>query len=180
MKKTSEEIFVETLLELSEHMSVDKITVKMIVEKSGLSLQTFYNHYIDKADLIISVHKVKSDELLKKFESGKITYHEALMENIKFYYDHKNFFLNAIKNTSGQDSYTKMSIEESYRMSYDYILRKNHISNLNNEIDFYLRMYISGGVLMYAYWAEKMPETSVKELAHYLENAIPNKLKAYI
>ncbi len=180
MKKTSEEIFIETLLELSKYISIDKITVKMIVEKSGLSLQTFYNHYIDKADLILSVHKIESDKLLKKFESGQASYHEILIENISFYYEHKDFFLNAIKNTSGQDSYIKMSIEESYRMSRDYILRKNHISNLSSEIDFYLRMYISGGVLMYAYWAEKMPETSVKELANYLENAIPSKLKVYI
>ena len=179
-KKTSEEIFVETLLELAEKMPVDKISVKMLVEESGLSLQTFYNHYIDKADLILSVHKVEINRLLKKYDSGESTYHEILIENIRFYYDHKDFFLNAIKHTSGQDSYLKMSIDEAYKMSYEYMLKKNCINFLNTEIDFYLRMYTTSGVCMYAYWAEKMPETTVEEFARYLENAIPAKLRPYI
>lgn len=179
-KKTSEEIFVETLLELSEKMSVDKITVKMLVEESGLSLQTFYNHYLDKADLILSVHKVELNRLIKKYDSGKYSYHDILIENIMFYYDHKDFFLNAIKHTNGQDSYLKMSIDEAYKMSYEYILKNNCIDTLNTEIDFYLRMYTTSAVYMYAYWAEKMPKTSVEEFAHYLENAIPSKLKLYI
>ena len=48
-KRTSKEIFSEALLELSRTTPVDKITVKQIVEASGLSLQTFYNHFKDKS-----------------------------------------------------------------------------------------------------------------------------------
>ena len=55
-KRTSKQIFAETLLELSKRMPVDKITVKQIVDESGLSLQTFYNHFLDKADLILWIH----------------------------------------------------------------------------------------------------------------------------
>ena len=37
-KRSSKEIFAETLLALSETMPMDKITVRQIAEESGLSL----------------------------------------------------------------------------------------------------------------------------------------------
>ena len=40
-KRTSKQIFAETFLDLSRELPVDKITVKKIVEESGLSLKTF-------------------------------------------------------------------------------------------------------------------------------------------
>ncbi len=58
-KRATKDIFVEALLKLAKRKSIDKISVKEIVEESGLSLQTFYNHFLDKADLILWVHKSK-------------------------------------------------------------------------------------------------------------------------
>ena len=37
-KRTSKQIFAETFLELSRELPIDKITVKKIIEESGLSL----------------------------------------------------------------------------------------------------------------------------------------------
>lgn len=83
-KRASKEIFAETLLELSKHTSVDKITVKQIVEESGLSLQTFYNHFTDKADLILWIHKSEFDRLLAKLGKNGYTCRDLTMENIQF------------------------------------------------------------------------------------------------
>ena len=52
-KRTSKQIFAETFLELSRELTIDKITVKKIVEESGLSLKTFYNHFPDKYSLML-------------------------------------------------------------------------------------------------------------------------------
>lgn len=53
------------------------------------------------------------------------------------------------------------------------------INKLNKDIDFYLRMYTYSSVLMYAYWAENMTDTSIEEFASYLENSVPEKLRYY-
>ena len=56
-KKSANEIFGGTLLELARSTPIEKITVKQIVEGSGLSLQTFYNHFHDKNDLVRWIHR---------------------------------------------------------------------------------------------------------------------------
>lgn len=45
-------MIVDNFLELCERKDLSKITVKDIQEKTGLSRQTFYNHFKDKDDLI--------------------------------------------------------------------------------------------------------------------------------
>lgn len=70
-KRTSEEIFAETLLELSREMPLDKITVKRIVEESGLSLQTFYNHFKDKYELVLWIHKSEGDRTMAQVSAGR-------------------------------------------------------------------------------------------------------------
>ena len=47
-------IIASALLELCETKSLEALTVKQILEKSGVSRQTFYNHFLDKNDLIVS------------------------------------------------------------------------------------------------------------------------------
>lgn len=72
MKKRSvEEIFVATLLDLSVRMDLDKITVRKIVEESGLSQQTFYNYYKNKEDLVFSVHKVYGQSLIDRLNENE-------------------------------------------------------------------------------------------------------------
>ena len=39
-------IIASALLELCETKSLEALTVKQILEKSGVSRQTFYNHFI--------------------------------------------------------------------------------------------------------------------------------------
>ena len=52
-------IIASALLELCETKSLEALTVKQILEKSGVSRQTFYNHFIDKNDLIQYVYNMK-------------------------------------------------------------------------------------------------------------------------
>lgn len=178
-KRKIEEIFVDSLLSLSKKMDVDKITVKKIVEESGLSQQTFYNYYKDKGDLILSVHKVYEQMLMDKLERGEISQEELLIENIKLYYENKKFMLNVLKNSKDSKDYFISSAENAYKVLLECILRCKGINKLNKDIDFYLRMYAYSSVMMYVYWAEQMPDTTIEEFASYLENSVPEKLKCY-
>ena len=54
-----ESIVIDTLLELVEEEGVplERVTVKTLLERSGVSRQTFYNHFLDKNDLICQVYE---------------------------------------------------------------------------------------------------------------------------
>ena len=179
-KRSSKEIFEETIIELSNNIPMNKITVKMIVEESGLSLQTFYNYYKDKAELVLSIHKNEGNKIMEKLDKEQISFREVIIENAKFYLKYKNFMLNAIKNTSGQDSYALLSADNAYNIFRRYLLKKRNIEKLPADIDFYLKMYTCSNVMMYAYWVENMEETSVEEFADLILEGMPKKLSDYI
>lgn len=52
-------IVIDALLSLVEDEGVplERITVKRILERSGVSRQTFYNHFLDKNDLICQTYE---------------------------------------------------------------------------------------------------------------------------
>ena len=81
-------IIAIALLELCETKSLEALTVKQILEKSGVSRQTFYNHFIDKNDLIQYVYKEK---IIPDFHDNNmnISFYDWLViafENIKKYH----------------------------------------------------------------------------------------------
>ena len=51
-RKAAKELLAESFRELAERKSVDKITVREIVENCGYSPATFYRQFRDKYDLI--------------------------------------------------------------------------------------------------------------------------------
>lgn len=81
-------IIATALLELCETKSLEALTVKQILEKSGVSRQTFYNHFIDKNDLIQYVYKEK---IIPDFHDNNmnINFYDSLViafENMKKYH----------------------------------------------------------------------------------------------
>ena len=67
-RQKSKEVFADALMTLAKTEPVEHITVKQIVEKSGLSLQTFYNHFRDKEDLVRWVHQWGGERMLARLE----------------------------------------------------------------------------------------------------------------
>lgn len=53
------EILSQGLLELIEETSLDNITIKQLLNHTGVSRQTFYNHFVDKNDLIQYIYLTK-------------------------------------------------------------------------------------------------------------------------
>ena len=54
-----EAIVVDALLALveDEGIPLERVTIKRILERSGVSRQTFYNHFLDKNDLICQTYE---------------------------------------------------------------------------------------------------------------------------
>ena len=75
-------IIASALLELCETKSLEALTVKQILEKSGVSRQTFYNHFIDKNDLIQYVYKEK---IIPDFHDNNMNI--SFYEKISLFYE---------------------------------------------------------------------------------------------
>ena len=90
-KRTSKETFGDALLALARSEDLERITVKQIVEKSGLSLQTFYNHFRDKEDLVAWMHREGSEQALNRLVERHCSFHEILLACIRFFAENDNY-----------------------------------------------------------------------------------------
>lgn len=179
-KKTSKQIFADAIRELAKDKPIDKITVKEIVEKSGLSLQTFYNHFRDKADLVLWVHKSATEQMFKKMDGVDYGFRDVLRENVRFYRENRDFLLNAHTNTYGFESYEKMAVEDGYKSITAWIEKRFFPEAFPKELDFLLRMYIFALNRGHVEWQTKFPELSEETVVSYLEDACPPKLYPYL
>lgn len=78
MSQFTKKAIVETFLELLKEHSLDKITVKDIVEKCGINRNTFYYYYRDIYDLIDDVFDIETKKVLEDEKQYESWYEELL------------------------------------------------------------------------------------------------------
>ena len=178
-KKTSKEYFAEALLELARSAPIEKISVKQIVEASGLSLQTFYNHFRDKNDLFLWIHRSEGDRALARLEGKRYSFHDLTMDNIRFYAQNANY-LRSSMGDGVLNPYAEISAENAIRFLKVYICRRRGIEELPEAISFYLRMFVYSCLTVYGAWALRGWDLTPEQLAAYVEDGMPEKLKPYL
>lgn len=65
MESVTKKRIADALTELMEKKSIDKITVKDVVDHCGITRQTFYYHYQDMFEVLEWIAREKADELLQ-------------------------------------------------------------------------------------------------------------------
>lgn len=93
-----ERIVIDSLLALVEEdgESLERVTVKRILEKSGVSRQTFYNHFMDKNDLICRVYEVRMVQAFNGAPTG-FAYREELERSLAHMRKHGEFLRQAAR-----------------------------------------------------------------------------------
>ncbi len=179
-KRSSKEIFMEAFLELTKTIPADRITVRQIVEESGLSSKTFYNHFSDKYALMSFVEERKIEHLRARLNQGSYHFEELLAGAVRFTEANRHYFKNVMLNTSGQESFEKKHIKHTCEAFRVFLLRSNNITEVSPEIGFALKMYAAGFSEMlrseYIFSEGKDADEFVSEC---LEN-MPEKLKPYL
>ena len=179
-KRNSKTIFAETLLELARHRPLDRITVKQIVEESGLSMQTFYNHFQDKSELILYIHQAEGDRNMEALRKNQITFSDLARNNLAFYMAHKDYMANAISNSPSSDPYIRQIADKAYRVFGEYLEELTGMHPLPAELDFALKMYIHAANAMYAEMAMNRISMPQEEFLTYLHNGMPPILRPYL
>ena len=85
-----------------EHTSLDKITVTQIVERAGVTRQTFYRNFKDKYDL---VNWIFQTEFLTAVQRRPYESTWALIRDLcEYFYENRAFYHNALS-VEGQNSF---------------------------------------------------------------------------
>lgn len=85
VKPDTKFFLAESLKELSQKKSVDKITVKEIVKNCGLTPPTFYNHFHDKYALIEWIYSSAAEKIMSRIGTDGYTWRDTLTDAINFF-----------------------------------------------------------------------------------------------
>lgn len=178
-RRRSKETFAEALLTLARTEQADRITVKQIVETSGLSLQTFYNHFRDKEDLVLWMHRRGGERAMARLEGKRCTFRDLTKESIRFFSQNANYLRVSIGGGM-VNPYAEISAESAFDFLSAFMCRRHGFDELPEELAFYLRMYVYACLHIFADWSLKGWDLSEERLAEYLAQGMPEKLKPYL
>ena len=101
-----ESIIIDALLALVyEGVPLERITVKQLLERSGVSRQTFYNHFLDKNDLICRVYERRMVHAFNGTPTG-FAYRDELERSLVLMREHGTFMRQAVA-MDGQNNLTE-------------------------------------------------------------------------
>lgn len=133
-------IIAQAFKELAQQKSIDKITVKSLIESCGISRQTFYYHFQDIMDVISwSLQQASEETLARSIKAG--TPREALRLLISDVSENRSMIIRLL------DSQRRSEIEALFvrtaRGSLQEILRQRPVTlpfphtNLETALDFW-------------------------------------------
>ena len=153
--------------------SVEKITVKEIVDACGTTRQTFYRHFQDKYDL---VNWYFDKILLESFEhmgEGETIY-EGLVKKFQYIQKEKLFFKMAFK-SDDQNCLRDHDFQLILRFYENQIQAKTK-QPIPENLHFQLEMYCQGSIYMTVQWVLGERKSTPQEMAKALVSAMPSEL----
>ena len=159
--------------ECMETTPVEDITVKQLVEKCGLTRQTFYRSFLDKYDLI----NWYFDKLLaKSFEHmgrGRTVY-DALVKKFTYIQEKRTFFRAAFRYDE-QNSLRQHDFELILAF-YEDLIREKTGKAPEESIHYLLEMYCQSSIYMTVKWVTGGVTFTPEGLAATLVDGMPEKL----
>ena len=115
-----ERIVMDALLALVEDEGVplERVTVKRLLERSGVSRQTFYNHFLDKNDLICKVYERRMVGAFVGTPTG-FAYRDELERALTRMRKHGVFMRQAIR-MGGQNSLTEHVMARTQKFDLEW------------------------------------------------------------
>ncbi|OLN82742.1 hypothetical protein BMI76_07345 [Streptococcus sp. 'caviae'] len=171
------ETFANALLELSKQRSVEKITVVDIVCQCNMSRRTFYNHFIDKYDLIGWIYISRVDKILSCFNKTE-TWEQCVISTYQSLFENSDYFLCVI-NQEGQNSFYRQFVSHTYEYMRGIILSYLKLDKLPEELDYALTAHTYGQVNCALKWMREGMILSPIQMARYNIDNMPYLLKRF-
>ncbi len=170
-KMENRDVILENTKKLVCNNGFDKVTVKMICEKTNISRKTFYTFYQDKYDILeqILIKDVLNEfsDLIDKFGKMELNRPIILEQMFQNIYANKEFYSKVI-NIKGENSL------ESYLLYYFIKLYYKILADVKVdsavEMDYLTYFYSSSCVMLIKKWILDGYVLTPKQMAEYYQN----------
>lgn len=162
-------IIMDALLSLVEDDGVPlvRVTVKQLLERSGVSRQTFYNHFLDKNDLVA---KVYDRMVIQEFDArgdGEVDYRSSLVASLRRMRAHGAFLTQAFR-MADQNNLTEHALEHSRSFDLAWHQRLWGEEAMPDELRFATEYHAMASSYMVISWVVSGFPVSEEELANLI------------
>ncbi|MBR1633494.1 MAG: TetR/AcrR family transcriptional regulator C-terminal domain-containing protein [Lachnospiraceae bacterium] len=179
-RKTTKDILADSFRELAEHKTIDKISVKEIVQNCEYSTATFYRHFKDKYDLIVWDYTQSHRAIMDRLQEDGYRWRRTLLDSAAYFEEHKEYLTNLLLHTNGYDSFVRNMTEIHYDSFRRWLLQSAGVDTLDVKTRMYMRLYCHGAIGLTSEWILGKYEASPEELAEIYEKSLPSPLRQYI
>ena len=175
-RATTKELLAQSLEDLLGHYSLKSISVKQITQNCGLTRQTFYNHFLDKYDLVCWIFSNDMISKMDKVDFNTYTWVDATKDTNCIIKEKYSYYREAIED-KGQNSLLSFALPE---MNDEFIkvIRRNGNSFIPDErFYFALKFFISGSISSISSWILNNCDTDPNILADYLVSSMPSMVR---
>ena len=160
-----ESIVIDALLSLveDEEIPLERVTVKRVLDRSGVSRQTFYNHFLDKNDLICQVYERRMVRAFNEAATG-FAYRDELVQSLGLMRQHGEFLRQACK-MGGQNNLCDHMLERARRFDLDWHQRLWGDEPMPEELRLATIYHVTASVQMTIAWILSGFSAQEEELA---------------
>lgn len=178
-RMSTKELFAESILELVRTTPLQKITVGAIANNCGMTSRSFYNHFLDKYDLVNWIFINQVEQAYAQLGST-LTWKELLIHLIHIMEERKSFYKSVLVDFSVETNFKTEVIERSTDLLLAYITDTHaDIENLA-ELTFQIGTYFYGMMGMMELQLHKDKPMDVDQIADYFTLAMPEMLRSYL
>ncbi|HVI41465.1 MAG TPA: TetR/AcrR family transcriptional regulator C-terminal domain-containing protein [Anaerovoracaceae bacterium] len=177
LKLNVKEIFMKSLLELSQEKPVEKITVQNILDHSGAARQTFYNYFTDKYDLINYVYQYEVESFFNKYYVNLDLY-ECIHRVYVLFIKSKQFYKHIAKMES-QNSFKKFLYDNTRNFYISTIQKKFGKDEINDRLTYIIDFTCHGAVGLCIHWIMNDMKETPEEMTSRIIDCIHPEMKKY-
>ena len=179
-KKTTKELLADSFLELAEKIPINKITIANIVDNCGVTQPTFYRYFKDKYDMIAWIYAREVGKNIGKVGIDGYVWKDTFLDGMRFYDENRKFMVNALKHTSGRDSFLFQMADMNIRFIENEIRKKLNVSECPQDLSAIVKMFCYGTNQFLYDWLIEKSDLSYEHVADLMEKCIPEILKPYL
>lgn len=121
MSAFTKKAIMESFIDLSQEMPIDKITIKLVTEHCGINRNTFYYYYQDLYALKEEIIYTKTEKLLSNASMSTPESWKSSLRFIGAYAAKNETFIKNMFNSMGRDAFGDYMTDVAFKLIYPNI-----------------------------------------------------------
>lgn len=182
MSLVTKKALAHSLKKLMAQVSLEKITVKDIVNDCEVNRQTFYYHFQDIYDLLGWIYKTEAVDGIVEYKTYK-TWQQGFLKIFHYVADNKGFCMNTV-HSLGRDHLDRFLYDVTFDLLMGVVEEVAAGAKVQPEdkkfiADFYSYAFIGILISWLQAGAKEKPEQIIERLSVLIEGDIEKAIKKY-